>query len=240
MSLSTQSISYRLAIVGLLSYFPSLALPKLASKRMLDPLATCRALASSTVFTSHYRKNSRFQTSAPVLLKHSLSFTLQLFRPIIHDTQTLTFGVMAASGSRRCRPTPKLGLHSAAFSRTLERLSSQSQLPLRVPSAPRRPSDTCYSHSSVGTSSLKPHVLVAIAIVHFSTLRTLSNASPRSTLPYSTSCPLAVSQLAVSLVGFRNRLDVSTHMPGSLYLHSRIPFPCCSKPSLAPPMSRST
>ena len=81
--LSTQSILYRLAIVSLLSYFPSLALPKLASKRMLDTLATRRALASPTVFPSHYRKNGRFQTSAPALLKHSLSFTLQLFRPTI-------------------------------------------------------------------------------------------------------------------------------------------------------------
>ena len=109
--LSTQSISYHLAIVSLLSYFPSLALPKLASKRMLDTLATRRALASPTIFPSHHRKNRRFQTSAPVLLKHSLSFTLQLFRPNIHHTQTLTFGVMAASGSRHCRSNPKLRLH---------------------------------------------------------------------------------------------------------------------------------
>ena len=89
-SLSAQSISYHLAIVSLLSYLPSLALPKLGSKHMLDTLATHRALASPTVVTSHYRKNSHFQTSAPVLSKHSLSFTLQLFRPIIHNTQTLT------------------------------------------------------------------------------------------------------------------------------------------------------
>ena len=109
--LSTQSISYHLPIVSLLSYFPSLALPKLASKRMLDTLAIRRALASPSIFPSHYRKNSRFQTSAPVLLKHSLSFTLQLFRSTIPHAQTLTFGVIAASGSRHCRSNPKLGLH---------------------------------------------------------------------------------------------------------------------------------
>ena len=108
--LSTQSISYRLAIVSLLSYFPSLALPKLASKHMLDTLATRRVLASPTVFPSHYRKNSRFQTSAPVLLKRSLPFTLQLFRKTIPHTQTLMFGVIAASGSGHCRSNPKLGL----------------------------------------------------------------------------------------------------------------------------------
>ena len=95
-SLSAQSISYHLAIVSLLSYLLSLALPKLASKRMLDTLAIRRALASPSIFPSHYRKNSRFQTSAPVLLKHSLSFSLQLFRKIIYHTQTLTFGAIAA------------------------------------------------------------------------------------------------------------------------------------------------
>ena len=104
-----------LPIVSLPSYLPSLALPKLASKRMLDTLATRRALASPTVFPSHYRKNSRFQTSAPVLLKRSLSFSLQLFRKIIYHTQTLTFGVIAASGSRYCLSDPKLGSHQAAF-----------------------------------------------------------------------------------------------------------------------------
>ena len=88
MSLSTQSVSYRLAIASLLSYFHSLALPKLASKHMLDALATRRALASPTVFPSHYRKNGRFQTSAPVLSKRSLSFTLQLFRKTVPHTQT--------------------------------------------------------------------------------------------------------------------------------------------------------
>ena len=61
---------------------------------MLDTLATRRDLASPTVFTSHYRKNGRFQTSAPVFLKHSLSFTLQLFRPTIPHTQTLTLHVI--------------------------------------------------------------------------------------------------------------------------------------------------
>ena len=94
-SLSAQSISYHLAIVSLLSYLPSLALPKLGSKHMLDTLATHRALASPTVFTSHYRKNGHFQTSAPVLLEHSLSFTLQLFRQTIPHTQTLTLCVIA-------------------------------------------------------------------------------------------------------------------------------------------------
>ena len=72
-----------LPIVSLPSYLSSLVLSKLASKPMLDTLATRRPLASPTVFTSHYRKNSRFQTSAPVLLEHSLSFTLQLFRSTI-------------------------------------------------------------------------------------------------------------------------------------------------------------
>ena len=41
--------------------------------------SSLRALASLTIFPSHYRKNGHFQTSAPALLKHSLSFTLQLF-----------------------------------------------------------------------------------------------------------------------------------------------------------------
>ena len=78
-SLSGQSALYRLTIVNPLSYFPSLALPKLASKRTLDTLASLQALASLTIFPSHYRKNGHFQTSAPALLKHSLSFTLRLF-----------------------------------------------------------------------------------------------------------------------------------------------------------------
>ena len=112
---STQSTLYHLAIVNLPSYFPSLALLELASKHILHTLAARRALPSHTISPSHFRKNSRFQTSAPVLLKHSLSFSLQLFRDFIPYTQTLTFGVIAASGSRYCRSNPKLGPHQAAF-----------------------------------------------------------------------------------------------------------------------------
>ena len=62
---------------------------------MLDTLATRRALPPPLTLS----KNGRFQTSAPVLLKHSLSFSLQLFRKIIYHTQTLTFGVIASLGA---------------------------------------------------------------------------------------------------------------------------------------------
>ena len=55
--------------------------------------------SSSLTFPLTLSKNSRFQTSAPVLLKRSLSFSLQLFRKFIYHTQTLTFGVIAALGA---------------------------------------------------------------------------------------------------------------------------------------------
>ena len=89
----------------MLSYFPSLALPKLASKRILDTRASLRALASLTIFPSHYRKNGHFQTSAPALLKHSLSFTLQLFS--LDHPPHADFAVMCHS----C-PKPRLAVPS--------------------------------------------------------------------------------------------------------------------------------
>ena len=92
--------------MSLPSYFPSLVLPKLASKHILDTLVTRRALASPTIFTSHYRKNSRFQTSAPVLLKHSLSFTLQLFSP--DHPPHADFDVMCDGAPEPCLAVPSL------------------------------------------------------------------------------------------------------------------------------------
>ena len=109
MSLSTQSVLHHLAIVSLRSYLSSLALPELASKHTLDTLAARRALPSHTISPSHFRKNSRFQTSAPVLLKRSLSFSLQLFRKIIYHTQTLTFGMIAALGAHIAVPVLSSG-----------------------------------------------------------------------------------------------------------------------------------
>ena len=88
---------------------------------MLDTLATRRALPSPLTLS----KNSRFQTSAPVLLKHSLSFSLQLFRKIIYHTQTLTFGTIAALGAHIAVPALSsgrtkrlLGIASPVYSST--------------------------------------------------------------------------------------------------------------------------
>ena len=94
---------------------------------MLDTLATRRALPSPLTLS----KNSRFQTSAPVLLKHSLSFSLQLFRKIIYHTQTLTFGVMAALGVHIAVPTLSSGytkrlLHIASPVRSSTYLSGRN------------------------------------------------------------------------------------------------------------------
>ena len=137
----------------------------------------------------------------------------------------------------------KLGLHRVAleycFSRALEHLSSRSQLLVHVPSAPHKPSATSYSDSSTGTLSLSLHTSVMIPIGSFSRSRLSRDSTAHSTLPYSTSSPLDVSQPAVSLVNFRNRLGALLHMPGSLCPHSRYRFPCCSKPSLVTLPSRT-
>ena len=115
-----------LPIVSLPSYLPSLVLSKLASKPMLDALATRRPLASPTVFTSHYRKNSHFQTSAPVLLEHSLSFTLQLFRSTIPHTQTLTLRVIVL----RSHPLPFRARARVALSDPLVSLLPCTRAPI--------------------------------------------------------------------------------------------------------------
>ena len=113
------------------------------------------------------------------------------------------------------------------------------RLPPCVPSTLHRPNDTSYSDLSAGTSSLNLHVLVAIAIVPFITLRTLSNASPHSTLPYNTSCPLAILQSAVSLVSFRNRLGGPEQPDISIYT-VYIVSPPHREPALIFPFTRPT
>ena len=74
----------------------------------------------------------------------------------------------------------------------------------------------------------------------FFTIQTLRDSTVHSTLPYSTSSPLDVSQPAVSLVNFRNRLGALLHMPRSLCSHALYCFSCRSKPSLVTPPSRTT
>ena len=93
LSPSTQSVLYHLA-----NRKPALVFiftrPTSACLETYARHSSHSSLASPTIFTSHYRKNGHFQTSAPVLLEHSLSFTLQLFRQTIPHTQTLTLRVI--------------------------------------------------------------------------------------------------------------------------------------------------
>ena len=124
-----------------------------------------------------------------MLLKHSLSFSLQLFRKIIYHTQTLTFGTIAA-----------LGAHIALSS------SSVSLLPCaRAPTSLVAIASTCTKRFTQNCRCIlfrfehwdlkpKPIRLVAIAIVPFLVLRTLSDSTPHSTLPYAVIAPTLLSR----------------------------------------------
>ena len=131
-------------------------------------------------------------------MKHSLSFSLQLFRKIIYHTQTLTFGVIAALGTHLGVPTLSSGYAKRPLG-IASSVHSSADVSGRICLYAYRalntePSMHLISISATGILSLSLHALTAIAIVPFLALRMLSDSSSYGNLPFTALAPTLLSR----------------------------------------------